>query len=158
MGQQMHFQHINFSKSMELCVQFRRDSFQSSFPGTDEWKRHWDEGEYRRWIIEHAAKFPDGVLHAVDGEEIIGQLEFAYPEDVGHVNLFYLKPDMRGVGHGAALQEHAASILRAKGCSAATLRVSPTNERAVRFYTRHGWVGLGPDPKYPQVHVYRIQL
>lgn len=154
----MEFQHINFKESLDLCVQFRRDSFESSFPGSDEWKKYWDEEAYRRWIVEYAAKFPDGVLHAVDGEEIIGQLEFAYGGDVGHVNLFYLKPAMRGMGHGGALHAHVASVLRSKGCVAATLRVSPTNERAVSFYIKHGWRDLGPDRNYPQVHVFRVEL
>ncbi|WP_027328741.1 GNAT family N-acetyltransferase [Marinimicrobium agarilyticum] len=139
-------------------MRFRQDSFEISFPDTDTWKTHWNEEDYRAWLVDHATRFPDGVLHVIHDGTIIGQLEFSYPGDIAHVNLFYLKPTMRGLGLGFALQEHVTSTLRSKGCCAATLRVSPTNQSAVKFYTKHGWKNLGPDPKYPQVHVYRIEL
>lgn len=152
------FQRVNLDESMDLCVQFREDSFEVSFPGDETWKKHWDKEDYRRWIVEYAAKFPDGVLHAIYDGEIIGQLEFSYADDTGHVNLSYLKPAVRGRGFGGALQEQVVSTLQSKGCCAATLRVSPTNERAIKFYAKHGWIDLGPDQKHPQVHVYKIEL
>jgi GNAT superfamily N-acetyltransferase len=154
----MNFQRINFARDMDVCVKFREDSFRASYPGSNEWKLHWDEADYRSWILEHARRFPDGALHLIDKDDIIGQLEFRYGEANGHVNLFYLRPDVRGAGYGEVLQTHVKNVLRAKGCLTATLRVSPKNQRAVRFYVKHGWTDCGPDSQSPQVNLYRINL
>lgn len=157
-GSAVNFQRVNFARHMDICVQFRKDSFQASYPDSDEWTEYWDEPDYRNWIIEHARRFPDGVLHLIQDGDIIGQLEFSYGESNGHVNLFYLRPDVRGTGYGDVLQRHVKDVLRAKGCRSATLRVSPNNRRAMRFYEKHGWTDCGADSKYPQVHLYQIDL
>src|SRR5688572_28719933 len=119
------FQKIDLKKNIDLCVEFRRDSYQSSFSDPDEWKKYWNEGEYRKWILEHSKKFPEGLLHFFVDSEIVGQLEFAYMGESGHVNLYYLHPDHRGKGYGDLLQKKVVSILNQKGCKTATLRVSP---------------------------------
>jgi len=152
------FQPIDFVRHMEICVQFREDSFRASYPDGDEWRQHWDEDDYRKWIPEHAKQFPGGAQHLWLNGEIIGQLEFAYQDDWAHVNLFYLRPDKRGMGYGTVLQEFVTDFMRTRGCSSATLRVSPRNERAMKFYKKHGWQDTGPDRRYPQVHLYRIEL
>lgn len=113
----IEFRNINFEKDFELCVDFRRDSYQASFPGSDNWRELWNEPEYRPWIVEHAKRFPDGALHVWEGPEIIGQLEFAYFKESGHVNLYYLRPDKRGIGFGSLLQAKVESTLREKGLS-----------------------------------------
>lgn len=152
------FQPIDFARHMEICVQFREDSFRVSYPDGDDWRQYWDEADYRKWILEHAQRFNGGAQHLWENGEIIGQLEFAYQDDWGHVNLFYLRPDKRGLGYGPLLHEHVVAFLRSKECSSVTLRVSPNNERAIRFYKKHGWMDTGPDARYPQVHLYRLEL
>lgn len=158
MSDKVYFQPVDFARHMGICVQFREDSFRASYPDGEEWRQHWDERDYRQWIVEHAAKFPGGAQHLWCYGEIIGQLEFTYKNDGGHVNLFYLRPDMRGLGYGALLQEFVTDFLRAKGCLSVTLRVSPRNQRAIGFYKKLGWQDTGPDERYPQVHLYRLKL
>lgn len=152
------FLPIDFVRDMETCVRFREDSFRSSYPDSDEWQQHWDEADYRQWIPQHAARFPGGAQHLWSDGEIIGQLEFAYQDDWGHVNLFYLREDKRGLGYGTLLQEYVTNFLRLKGCRSATLRAGPRNKRAIRFYEKHGWRDTGPDTRYPQVHLYRLEF
>ena len=154
----MEFQRIDFARHLDICVKFREDSFQASYPDSEEWVEHWDESEYREWIVEHARRFPDGALHLTVNGNIIGQLEFGYSGTNGHVNLFYLRPDARGSGYGEILQSHVKDVLRSKGCRTASLRVSPKNQRAIRYYAKHKWVDCGPDSKYPQVHLYQTDL
>lgn len=154
----IEFRNIDFDNDMELCLDFRRDSYQASFPNSDKWKALWNESQYRSWIMEHAKRFPGGALHVWEGTEIIGQLEFAWFEESGHVNLYYLRSDKRGVGYGTLLQTRVASTLREKGCKTATLRVNPRNLRAVNFYLKHGWLDCGPDRNYDSVRVFRINL
>lgn len=153
-----YFQLVDFSQHMDVCVQFREDSFRASYPDGNEWQQHWDEADYRKWIVEHAERFTDGAQHLWSNGNIIGQLEFAYWDERAHVNLFYLRPDKRGAGYGTLLQEHVTDYLRSKKCAYATLRVSPRNERAIRFYKKHGWVDTGADEQYPQVQLYRFEL
>jgi hypothetical protein len=40
----------------------------------------------------------------------------------------------------------------------AGLSVSPTNERAVRYYQRHGWLDRGPRPGAPHVHEMELVI
>jgi len=154
----IQFKKIEFENNLETCVNFREDSFRASFPGRDEWKDHWDECQYRNWIIDHAKMFPDGAVHIWRKSEIIGQLEFAYVEGVGHVSLYYLVPEERGSGVGQQAHAYVVKKLTEHGCKTASLRVSPINLRAVRFYRRLGWVSRGQDPKYSYVHMYEISL
>ena len=157
-GPMIEFRSIDLAKELELCVEFRRDSYQSSFADPVEWKKYWNEAEYRSSILNHYKKFPEGLFHFVVDSKIVGQLEFAYFEDSGHVNLYYLHPDYRGKGYGDLLQGKVISVLKEKGCKTATLRVSPQNQRAIRFYLKHGWTDCGPDRNYDYVHLFKITL
>ncbi|MBC6905344.1 GNAT family N-acetyltransferase [Saccharophagus sp. K07] len=154
----IQFQPIDLARHMDICAQFREDSFRISFPENDEWRKRWNYAEYRSWLEKHVERFPEGALHLWCGEEIIGQLEFAYTDEWAHVNLFYLRPDKRGLGYGALLQRHVADFICLRGYSSATLRVTPSNERAIRFYLKHGWKDTGPDEQYPEVHLFRIDF
>ena len=154
----IEFRKINIDDHIDICIEFRKDSYVSSFPGSDDWKIHWDKEEYASWLKAHASKFPEGVWHVWKDKEIIGQLEFAYMGNSGHINLYYLKEDCRGKGYSVELQDHVVSVLRSKGCTSATLRVSPTNIRARKYYEKLGWKDCGTDEKYSYVHLYKLNL
>src|SRR5689334_3874442 len=96
----IEFRPIDLARDLELCVEFRRDSYRASFADSEEWKKYWNETEYRSRIFEHSKKFPDGLFHFLVDSKIVGQLEFAYFDDSGHINLYYLHPDHRGKGYG----------------------------------------------------------
>ena len=58
---------------------------------------------------------------------------------LGDLYALYLKPGLWRRGIGTQLHAAALDRLRSSGFSHAGLWVLETNERAVRFYTRHGW-------------------
>ncbi len=55
----------------------------------------------------------------------------------------YLDPAHWGAGHGRTLHTAALDVARASGVAVATLWVLTTNQRACRFYERHGWAADG---------------
>jgi GNAT superfamily N-acetyltransferase len=63
--------------------------------------------------------------------------------DTGEVYAIYLGRVAAGTGIGRSLLHHAEDQLREAGFSRATLWVLETNERARRFYERHGWAWDG---------------
>lgn len=154
----LQFKKIDFENDMETCVRFREDSYRASFPDSAEWKTFWDEQQYRNWIIDHAEMFPDGAVHIWHHSELIGQLEFAYADGIGHVNLYYLIPEKRGKGFGQHAHTYVINKLSEHGCNKASLRVSPNNMRAITFYRRLGWVDCGQDTKHNYVHLYEIRF
>jgi ribosomal protein S18 acetylase RimI-like enzyme len=58
---------------------------------------------------------------------------------VGDLYALYLKPALWRRGIGTQLHAAALDRLRSSGFTHAGLWVLETNERALRFYTRHGW-------------------
>lgn len=152
----IEIRRMDLNSHKELCIELREDSFRVSFP--DSWRKHWDADGYSNWIEKHAEKYPDGALHVWHRGRIIGQLEFSYSADNGHVNLYYLVPEYRGKGYGILCHEHVANTLIKSGCKTATLRVSPENSRAIKFYEKLGWSDLGIEPDYGNVHKFAINL
>ena len=67
------------------------------------------------------------------------------PDDpaTGRLFAFYLHPDAWGRGVGSRLHAGALDRLRSAGFTGARLWVLEGNERAVRFYRRHGWEPTG---------------
>lgn len=154
----IEFRKIDLERDIGLCIEFREDAFRESFPDSDDWKAHWNEVEYRSWLPGRAKQYPDGFLHIWRDETIIGQLEFKYENDSGHINLYYLRADYRGMGYGVLAHKQIVKTLQNHKCRTASLRVSPTNVRAIAFYEKLGWVDRGADKKYAHVHRYTINL
>jgi len=63
----------------------------------------------------------------------------AEPGAVGEIETFYLHPGAFGTGAGDLLMAGALAQLASGGFGRATLWVLGTNDRARRFYARHGW-------------------
>lgn len=61
-----------------------------------------------------------------------------YGGNVAHVDELYVRPRWRGRGIGAACIEHAAGT-GGKKLKGMRLEVTPANERAFAFYSRHGF-------------------
>lgn len=87
-----------------------------------------------------------GLLVArVDGElagfVMFGPESQRYEQDVqrGFVDNIYVAPDHRGEGVGSDLLAAAESKLREAGVDTLSLEVMADNERARRFYRRHGY-------------------
>ena len=62
---------------------------------------------------------------------------------VGDLYALYLDPDVWRRGIGTQLHDAALDRLRSCGFTHAGLWVLDTNERALRFYHRHGWTDTG---------------
>lgn len=157
MKTKLTFKPIDLAKTLDLVIRFRADSFVVSFGDADRFYEADGKGDerYLGWLQEKIAKDHNSVVHVLDGDTIIGQIEMARLRDdqtVGYVNLYYLRPERRGEGLGAQLDEHAGAYFRSIGLRRARLSVSPANKRAVRFYEKMGWVDLGPRPGHPEVH------
>ena len=58
----------------------------------------------------------------------------------GWVHFFYIMPELRGLGYGASLVEHAENFCRERGLDKLCLRVGEPNDGARRFYERCGFV------------------
>ena len=64
---------------------------------------------------------------------------------VGEVRTMFAVPAAWGRGVGSALMEAALADLRERGCSEATVWSFAGNERANRFYERHGFTPDGSE-------------
>lgn len=137
------FRTIDIDKDKETIVAFRKDSYVVSF-GSEE--GFGDERSYLNRIKERVRQFPDGQVIIERDQEPIGQMELQIREyegtEIGYVNLFYLIPEYRSKGLGKELVGYAETFFRKFGVSEYQLRVSPDNQRAVRFYTKSGMVKL----------------
>ncbi|MFC4126805.1 GNAT family N-acetyltransferase [Nocardia rhizosphaerae] len=96
------------------------------------------------------------VLKAVQDEEIVGyaMLVSGRPADpevaaqVSHgavveLSKMYVLPGHHGSGVSAALMTAVVATAREAGASAVWLGVNQSNERAQRFYAKHGFVRVG---------------
>jgi GNAT superfamily N-acetyltransferase len=154
----LSFRTIDLGRHEDTAVAFRRDSYVCSF-GSDE--AFGTGADYIEWLRERIGKHPAGHVHVWRGEVIIGQLEMATLGSArvrGYVNLFYLRPEARGCGFGAALHEYAVDFMHKRGAGCVRLRVSPSNQRAVAYYLKHGWHDIGACPDDGRVHVMELDL
>jgi ribosomal protein S18 acetylase RimI-like enzyme len=152
------FREVDLDHDAEICLQFRIDSFVESFGSAERVFQAAGEGgkDYLAGLRAKNREWPGSCVHAWLGNEIIGQVEMRrQPADRSraHVLLYYLRPDMRGRGFGSELDANVLRSSRAAGVDTTTLRVSPSNARAMAFYRKHGWHDRGRDPQHPDVHV-----
>jgi ribosomal protein S18 acetylase RimI-like enzyme len=81
---------------------------------------------------------------------------------LGDLYALYLDPDVWRRGIGTQLHAAALDRLRSCGFTHAGLWVLDTNERALRFYNRHGWTDTGRTqvdrgPGGTELHERRLQ-
>jgi GNAT superfamily N-acetyltransferase len=152
------FAPIDLGEHAELCVEFRLDSYVCSFGTTD--KFYVDNGSaqgYLDWLRAKMQELPGSCVHLWQGADIIGQLELerspAGPE-IGYVNLYYLVTEARGCGVSRRLDDYVCGFYANLGLNQARLNVSPSNDRAIRHYEKHGWQNRGPDPRHPELLLF----
>jgi ribosomal protein S18 acetylase RimI-like enzyme len=143
------FRTIDLGGEAPRCIAFSRDAQVCAF-GSDQRfvAEHGADGQsYLRWLEGRIAQFPQGHVHVLRGDEIVGQIEMIVPAAFapasGYVNLFYLVAELRGTGLGAALHDYAIGVAREHGARVLRLSVTRDNTRAWRFYERLGWRDLG---------------
>lgn len=138
----LRFETIDLSSHSDVAVAYRRDAYRVAFGSTRRFDDVVGGQAYLEWLRCRIERSPGGQVHVWAGDTIIGQIE-ARPHrrdgSAGFVNLYYLAPQWRGRGFGAALDAYTSGYFRSLGITRVTLHVSETNLRALRFYRRLGW-------------------
>jgi GNAT superfamily N-acetyltransferase len=67
------------------------------------------------------------------------------PEDQNYLWHLYVDPAVQRQGIGGLLHAAALNELRGRGCREARLDCVAGNQKAARFYARHGWTEIGRD-------------
>ncbi len=154
----LRFVQVDLDAHLATCLRFRKDAYVVSF-GHD---KGYCEAETTKWF-EHLSKHnPNGFLHVMMDNEIIGQLEFKAGLEQegggtsGYVNLFYLTPEWRGTGVGQQLHDFVIDELTKQGCTQAHLRYIPGNMIAERFYAKNDWTKSGEPSERGQLLVRQL--
>lgn len=154
----LRFLPIDLSQHFDVCVEFLTDAFSCSYGDTEMLAAIGGAPEYRRGLERLLSVFPQGAVHLWRDAGIVGQVELNLRGSVGHVNLLYLVPELRGSGLGELLHTYTVNVLRAHRVVEARLAVGPGNVRAMRYYSKHGWRDLGPRPDRPYVHGMTLDI
>jgi GNAT superfamily N-acetyltransferase len=146
----IEFRQIDPDRHADVCVRFRADSYVCGEGTAERFYAGAGPGcrDYLGRLAERNRDLPGSCVHAWMGEQVVGQVEVTRDLSdpaAGKVNLLYLAPEWRGRGLGRHLEAYALDRLRGAGFTRAWLRVSRTNDRAVRFYLKHGWRDAVPD-------------
>ncbi|MDD5181296.1 MAG: GNAT family N-acetyltransferase [Gallionellaceae bacterium] len=92
------------------------------------------------------------ILVLRDGSALVGMANLLYTIStacggrVGILEDMIIHPDRRGSGAGSTLLQGVIAFAQAEGCSRITLLTDRTNDPAIRFYQRHGFVLSGMVP------------
>lgn len=82
-----------------------------------------------------------------DGK-VCGYVTAAFGYEELHILSIAMSPGTRGTGGADMLLAGAIERGRPRGCHAVILEVRENNERAQRFYRRHGFRVIGRRPRY----------
>lgn len=157
MSESFSFREIDPDQHADICVQFRAESFVESFGSADRFYAAAGVGarDYLDGLRAKNRDWPASCVHAWLEDAIVGQIEVRRERTDStraHILLYYLRPDLRGRGFSQQLDAYVLELCRAAGVRTMTLRVSPTNQRAVAFYRKQGWHDRGQDPEHHDVH------
>ena len=100
-------------------------------------------------LFDSANTNPRYLQFAMEGSRRIGLLQLCDAGRLsvldGHISLFYLEPDKRGLGLGAQLLGEAISVARNCGKTGLSLRVYHKNTSAAAFYRKMGFSMFGSE-------------
>jgi probable phosphoglycerate mutase len=103
-------------------------------------------------LYESAETNPRFLQFAMEGDKIIGLIQMRDAGRLsafdGHISLFCLIPEKRGLGYGAQLLGEAVSLSRQSGKTGLSLRVFHQNLQALSFYRKMGFVVCGSEEGY----------
>lgn len=147
-GSGLTFKPVDLDSHRDDCVRFSMDACLCSLGSAQPFIECAGEHavKYIDWLREMSITWPGSMVHVLNGDRLVGQIEMTRLTDdpaVGYVHLFYLLPELRGRGLGAQLVGYALRFAGAHGCHSLRLSVHPDNTPACRFYRRDGWQDLG---------------
>ena len=127
-----------------LAARHHYDACVASF-GDD--SRYEGREKYLVLLKRQVEQYPEGCVLAYEKDRCVGQMELQVPYGLtaAYVNLYYVTPEFRGRGYGALMHDYAERYARSWEAGRIELHVSPTNERAVRFYRRMGYKFIAAD-------------
>ncbi|NCB50522.1 MAG: GNAT family N-acetyltransferase [Clostridia bacterium] len=98
----------------------------------------------------HSKGIPEALVKVMSGGDFAGLIELnperGKNENIGWISLFYLVPKYRRRGFGVQLLGYSAAYFAHRGRKAIRLHVAVTNERAIKFYKKYGFIEVGIDP------------
>ena len=83
---------------------------------------------------------PDLFLVGAVGAEIVATAMVGYEGHRGWINYLGVLPEHQRCGYARRMMEEAERLLRLEGCSKINLQVRSTNNAALSFYARIGFV------------------
>jgi GNAT superfamily N-acetyltransferase len=108
---------------------------------TQMWREHLGGQQPRAtFVFESEGRLAGFVSAGADRDGELG---------TGEVYAVYVEPAAQGAGVGGALLEHAVSVLRESGHTAAVLWTLAANGLARTFYERRGWAADGARRDHP---------
>jgi probable phosphoglycerate mutase len=142
------FRTPDFNTETNRVEAYRRDAWLSIYGDLG----NYDSELFIKEALRQQALHPEAVVFAMDKDTIAGIIQLDLDADLmpnsGHISFNYLEPQYRGKGLGVQLIGHAASLYRKLGRSHVVLRVAETNEHAVYFYKKCGFVPFGQEDGY----------
>lgn len=146
------FKPIDLGIHSELTIMFKMDSFICNFGSIERFgkKNSPQAKQYLERLKNRMFGDPASMVHAWLGDSLVGQIELSADKTnptIGYVDLYYLIPEMRGVGLSDQLENYAMDYFRDRGYQKARLSVSKANLRAIKFYKRNGWHMVGDNPE-----------
>ncbi len=141
----MEFKTIDINKTKETCLKLRSIAELSSFGVStigNEAQKYYD------WLENLIERNPSLCAHVYKDNAIIAQIEAQVLDATkGYVNLYSIFPQYRSLGIGSIMDEYICQKFSDLGIKNIEARVSKSNERAVAFYLKNGWLIEGDCPE-----------
>jgi len=122
--------------------------------------RVWDEDMIEEMISDALKEQPDGVFVAEIGEKVVGFAIVMYRDWLNIAYLDYIQVKLAYIskGIGSKLIEKCADWAREKGARIIYAETGKDNERAIKFYQKHGFKITGFIPDYYQMGLDAVIL
>ncbi|MBU2864877.1 GNAT family N-acetyltransferase [Reinekea forsetii] len=157
------FKTIDPSLDRSICIEHRLDAYICTHGNSDGFLSQigGEQGdEYISRLEKRISQIPQGNCLCYFNDQLAGQLEMKWHEspNVGYVNLFYLRPEYRGVGFGRMLHDKSIDIFHTLGADSLLLSVGKKNRKAKAFYEKLGWHNLGTRSDKPYAELYEFRI
>lgn len=93
------------------------------------------------WVIEYSNA-------SLGLKYVVGFVDYWVTFDSGTICQIAVHPDIQRSGVGSQLMEEVIKDARAKKVNTLTLEVRKSNEKAIKFYTKHGFKIILKKPQY----------
>ena len=142
----LRFRPLSFPQDEQYYLDCRADGWMASHGTMD----CFDGPGFLDVARQNSAYAPESVLVALQGDRPVGIIQMDWQQQAdqkaGRIPFFYMAPEFRSQGLGVQLLGQAVSAYRKLGRTRLLLRCAPENERAHKFYLRHGFYKIGEEP------------